>query len=64
MLPAGIFDGLTALTWLSLSNNQLNTLPEGIFDNLSALTWFESYRNQLTTLPEGIFDGPHRTDNA
>ena len=54
VLKAGDFDGLTALQWLWLSNNQLSSLPEGIFDNLNALTWLRLSNNQLSEaiLPE------------
>ena len=37
-LAAGDFDGLTALTGLSLSFNNLTTLPAGVFEPLTALT--------------------------
>ena len=37
-LPAGIFSGLTALTGITLYNNQLESLPAGIFFGLTALT--------------------------
>ena len=55
-LKAGDFDGLTGLTTLDLSENQLSTLPEGIFDDLTALTTLELNDNQLSTLPADIFD--------
>ena len=55
-LKAGDFDGLTGLTSLNLSENQLSTLPEGIFDDLTALTLLELNDNQLSTLPADIFD--------
>ena len=55
-LKAGDFDGLTGLTSLDLSENQLSTLPEGIFDDLTALTLLKLHDNQLSTLPADIFD--------
>ncbi|CAN0401548.1 unnamed protein product, partial [Pylaiella littoralis] len=36
-LPAGIFEGLTALEYLGLYDNSLTTLPAGIFEGLTAL---------------------------
>ena len=55
-LQAGDFAGLTALTRLSLLNNQLQTLPAGVFDNLTALEWLILFNNQLGSLPAGVFD--------
>ena len=55
-LPAGVFDGLTALTWLFLGNNSLTTLPAGVFDGLTALRGLRLYNNSLTTLPAGVFE--------
>ena len=56
-LPAGIFDELTALTWLDLSDNAaLSSLPPGIFDELTALTHLFLYNTALTELPPGIFN--------
>ena len=55
MLKVGDFSGLTALTTLDLSENQLSTLPDGIFDDLTALNTLELNDNQLSTLPEDIF---------
>ena len=52
-----MFDGLTALEDLSLSNNSLTTLPAGVFDELTALEWLFLSGNSLTTLPAGVFDG-------
>ncbi|MCL4832152.1 MAG: hypothetical protein KJZ86_06910 [Caldilineaceae bacterium] len=44
---------LTALTSLTLSNNQLTSLPSQI-GNLIALSWLNLGRNQLTSLPSEI----------
>ena len=55
-LPAGVFDGLTALTSLGLWRNSLSTLPAGVFDGLTALTSLDLRRNSLSTLPAGVFD--------
>ena len=43
-LPAGVFDGLTALTGLYLLHNSLSTLPAGVFDGLTGLRslWLEA----------------------
>ena len=55
-LKAGDFDGLTALTYLYLSGNDLVSLPAGIFDDLTALTTLDLTGNGLSPLPVGIFD--------
>ena len=55
-MPAGIFDHLTALTWLDLADNALTSLPAGIFDHLTALEGLSLADNALTSLPAGIFD--------
>ena len=55
-LPAGVFDGLTALTRLDLRSNGLTTLPAGVFDELTALTTLDLRSNGLTTLPAGVFE--------
>ena len=57
LLPEDIFDGLTALETLWLSNNDLSSLPDGIFDGLTALKYLYLSRNALSSLPDGIFDG-------
>ena len=56
-LPAGIFNELTVLSSLNLSNNALTTLPAGLFSSLTGLTSLNLLRNALTTLPAGIFTG-------
>ena len=55
-LKPGDFDGLTNLTELRLSQNELSSLPENIFDQLTNLTDLKLYSNQLSTLPDGVFD--------
>ena len=56
-LPAGIFDGLTALEDLNIQySTYLSTLPAGIFDELTVLTSLDLGANRLTTLPADIFD--------
>ena len=58
-LQSGDFDGLTGLTDLDLSDNNINTLPPAdIFDGLTALQTLRFFGNRgLTTLPESIFAG-------
>ncbi|MYI42444.1 MAG: T9SS type A sorting domain-containing protein [Rhodothermaceae bacterium] len=56
MLPAGLFDELTSLTLLGLSDNDFSTLPDGLFDELTALTELSLSNNDLSTLPDGLFD--------
>ena len=55
-LAAGDFDGLTALTGLTLNNNSLTTLPAGVFDELTALTQLTLNNNSLSTLPDDVFE--------
>ena len=56
-LPAGLFDGLTALQYLYLNSNaEMRTLPAGIFDSLSALEYLHLHNNRLNQLPAGLFD--------
>ncbi len=56
-LKSGDFAGLTGLTELNLSNNEMTTLPVDIFSGLSALTTLRLDDNQLSTLPSGVFAG-------
>ena len=55
-IAEGDFDGLTALTNLRLSGNDLSTLPAGVFDELTELTDLSLAGNDLSTLPAGVFD--------
>ena len=55
-LPAGVFNGLTSLTYLSLYDVGLLSLPAGVFDGLSSLRELQLDRNFLTVLPAGLFD--------
>ena len=55
-LAAGDFDGLTALTGLSMWDNGLTELPAGLFDGLTAVEFLDLEDNALTELPAGIFD--------
>ncbi len=56
-LKSGDFTGLTGLTELNLSNNEMTTLPVDIFSGLSALETLRLDNNQLSTLPTGVFAG-------
>nr|AAX77051.1 variable lymphocyte receptor [Ichthyomyzon fossor] len=55
-LEPGVFDSLTALTFLNLGNNQLTALSTGVFDSLANLQRLWLNNNQLTSLPTGVFD--------
>nr|AIO11817.1 variable lymphocyte receptor type A [Petromyzon marinus] len=48
--------GWTALTWLSVSNNELKFVPAGLFDQLAELKQLYLQTNQLKSLPLGVFD--------
>ena len=57
-LKKGDFEGLSALTHLSLQRNGLTSIPEGIFDEgLTKLEILTLTENELTSLPANIFDG-------
>ena len=56
-LAAGDFEGLAALTQLSLYDNALATLDDGVFDGLTALEQLYLYGNDLSTLSDDVFDG-------
>ena len=55
-LAAGDFDGLTAVSFLHLDYNSLETLPDDVFDELTALTRLALGSNSLDTLPAGVFE--------
>ena len=54
-LPAGLFDGLSKVYSLSLSNSWIQTLPTGIFDDLTNLKFLILSDNLLSSLPSGVF---------
>ena len=56
-LPAGLFDGLTALEKLFLDNNELSSLPAGLFDDPTALISLQLQLNKLSSLPPNVFSG-------
>ena len=57
-LPADAFSGLTALTFLSLSDNtSLGTLPANQFSGLTRLRSVDLTRTGTTMLPAGLFSG-------
>ena len=58
-LPAGLFSGLSELTDLDVSGNELTSLPAGVFSGLSKLEVLKLGVNQLTStsLPDGVFSG-------
>ena len=57
-LQSGDFAGLTGMTELDLSDNNIDTLPTNIFNDLTALETLFFFSNRgLLTLPTGIFAG-------
>ena len=56
-LPEDVFDGLSNLQRLRLSDNELTALPEDVFDGLDSLEELRLFRNRISTLSEDVFDG-------
>ncbi len=56
-IKIGDFDGLTGLTSLGLTTEELTSLPAGLFKDLSNVTYMEWYSEKLSTLPVGTFEG-------
>ena len=54
-LPEDIFDGLTALEHLNLSENDIPSLPAGVFDELTALTRLQLLDAHIGTVPANVF---------
>ena len=54
-LKSGDFEGLTAVSALSLQNQALSTMPAGIFNDLGPLTALDLSGNNIVTLPDDIF---------
>ena len=46
-----MFDGLTGLTQLALSYNELTTVPDGIFDETTALQYLYLNNNMISSTP-------------
>ena len=57
-LPDGLFDRLTSLRTLSLSQG-LTYLQDEVFSDLVSLRGLYLYYNQLASLPDGVFRGLH-----
>ncbi|MCY3743890.1 MAG: leucine-rich repeat protein [Candidatus Poribacteria bacterium] len=56
-IKVGDFDGLTGLTSLGLTTEELTSLPAGLFKDLSNVTYMEWYSEKLSTLPVEAFEG-------
>ena len=56
-LPAGLFDGLTALQRLHLQRNHLVQLPPSPFGGLYALRRLDLSHNSFSQIPEPLFRG-------
>ncbi len=54
-LQKGDFAGLTALTYLNLNENALDSLPGTVFSGLTSLTDLELSYTSLDALPAGVF---------
>ena len=55
-LQPGDLDGLSAVTHLSLNNNELTALEAGVFDGLVSLTRLDLWGNGLTSLQPELFE--------
>ncbi len=55
-IKSGDFHGLTSLTGLNLSGNNLNTPPTGIFSDLTSLTHLNLNSNNIQTLGNNVID--------
>ena len=53
----GAFTGLTNLTELVLSRNQITTLDAGVFLDLQSLQMLQLHRNSITSIVKGAFTG-------
>ena len=53
-LPAGVFDGLTALDTLLLQSNSLSNLPAGVFSGLTSLETLRLDGNPVSPLPVAV----------
>ena len=53
-LPAGVFDGLTALETLLLQSNSLSSLPAGVFSGLTSLESLRLDGNPVSPLPVAV----------
>ena len=56
-LKAGDFDGLTAVTNITLYDNQLGALPGNLFSGLTSLTILTLDSSGVTSLPADAFSG-------
>lgn len=56
-LPDGVFEGLSRLAYLRLSNNNLSALPANPLRGLGNLRELELWQNQLAALPPATFAG-------
>ena len=55
-LSSNVFDGMSEVRVLYLSNNALEAVPAGVFDALTGLEELYLHDNRLTTLPAGLFE--------
>ncbi|MFN7095204.1 MAG: leucine-rich repeat domain-containing protein, partial [Burkholderiales bacterium] len=56
-LPIGVFNHLTKLKQLSLTNNWLSVLPDVVFNGLVNLQRLSLCSSQVRVLPDGVFNG-------
>ena len=54
--------GLTSLTHLDLSRNQLTRLPDDCFTHLKRLLYLTAIGNKIRKLQDGLFDGLQKLD--
>ena len=60
LLQRGMFQGMSRLEYLDLSNNNLQTIEVGVFAGLRSLGLIHLWNNKLTTIAKGMFEGLRR----
>ena len=62
-VPANAFSEVTALTWLILHRNDIESVHEDAFNGLSSLIRLELLKNRVSSLHEDVFDELSNLEN-